>query len=292
MLEQARGKHVYDELTHGELVAHLQQHPARLRRRRLGRHAGVLRRASRGSRPRPPARCGRAAWSSSRSKRPQPTTETFHLEVHGRYCHAAPYVARVLSEAGLAPHIDRDVLRNESGRPVAGLVVRARKARATRVADGTPVMTITTPLGDDVLLFHGMHAREELGRLGEFHVDLLSPQGDIDLDEILGKNVTVQLALPDDSRAALQRLRDALLAGRPPRALLPLPRRASSPWLWFLTRTTDCRIFQEMTVPDILQAGVRRPRHGRRRVRADRRRTGSGPTACSTARPTSTSSAG
>ena len=25
------------------------------------------------------------------------------------------------------------------------------------------------------------------------------------------------------------------------------------PWLWFLTRTTDCRIFQDMTVPDIIK---------------------------------------
>ena len=25
------------------------------------------------------------------------------------------------------------------------------------------------------------------------------------------------------------------------------------PWLWFLTRTSDCRIFQEMTVPDIIK---------------------------------------
>ena len=24
------------------------------------------------------------------------------------------------------------------------------------------------------------------------------------------------------------------------------------PWLWFLTRTADCRIFQNMTVPDII----------------------------------------
>src|SRR5262249_34443616 len=24
------------------------------------------------------------------------------------------------------------------------------------------------------------------------------------------------------------------------------------PWLWFLTRTTDCRIFQNMTVPEII----------------------------------------
>ena len=25
------------------------------------------------------------------------------------------------------------------------------------------------------------------------------------------------------------------------------------PWLWFLTRTSDCRIFQNMTVPDIIK---------------------------------------
>src|SRR5690606_30893621 len=25
------------------------------------------------------------------------------------------------------------------------------------------------------------------------------------------------------------------------------------PWLWFLTRTSDCRIFQHVTVPDILE---------------------------------------
>ena len=60
------------------------------------------------------------------------------------------------------------------------------------------VMEIATPLGED-LLFHGMHAREEMGRLSEYQLDLLSPKNDIKLDDILGKNVTVKLALPDDS---------------------------------------------------------------------------------------------
>ena len=57
------------------------------------------------------------------------------------------------------------------------------------------VMEITTPLGADVLLFHAMHAREELSRVSEYQLDLLSLKDDIDLDEILGKNVTVKLAL-------------------------------------------------------------------------------------------------
>ena len=60
------------------------------------------------------------------------------------------------------------------------------------------VMEIATPLGDDVLLFHGMHAREEMSRLFEYQLDLLSREDDIKLDDILGKNVTIKLALPDD----------------------------------------------------------------------------------------------
>ena len=60
------------------------------------------------------------------------------------------------------------------------------------------VMEIVTPLGEDVLLFHGMSAREEMSRLFEYQLDLLSTKNDIKLDDILGKNVTIKLGLPDD----------------------------------------------------------------------------------------------
>ena len=49
-----------------------------------------------------------------------------------------------------------------------------------------------------MLLFHSMNAREEMNRLFEYHVDLLSARDDINLDEILGKNVTIKLALAQD----------------------------------------------------------------------------------------------
>jgi type VI secretion system secreted protein VgrG len=41
------------------------------------------------------------------------------------------------------------------------------------------------------------------------------------------------------------------------------------PWLWFLSRTADCRIFQDMTVPDIVKT-VFGTIDRRRHVRADR----------------------
>jgi len=62
----------------------------------------------------------------------------------------------------------------------------------------TPVISMTTPL-DDALLFHAMHGREELGRISDFEVSLLSEKPDVDIDAVLGKSVTINLSLPDDS---------------------------------------------------------------------------------------------
>jgi type VI secretion system secreted protein VgrG len=113
-------------------------------------------------------------------------------------------------------------------------------------------MEITTPLGEDVLMFLGMHGREELGRLSDFQVELLSERNDIDLDEILGQNVTVRMALSEDAsryfNGYVTRFGQHGTYGRYHRYSATV-----RPWLWFLTRTADCRIFQDMTVPDILR---------------------------------------
>jgi type VI secretion system secreted protein VgrG len=113
-------------------------------------------------------------------------------------------------------------------------------------------MEIKTPLGPEVLLFHAMHGREELSRLSEFQLDLLSLKHDIRLDDILGKNVTITLLLQDDSpryfNGYVTRFSQGATYGKYRRYHATV-----HPWLWFLSRTSDCRIFQEMTVPDIVK---------------------------------------
>jgi type VI secretion system secreted protein VgrG len=112
-------------------------------------------------------------------------------------------------------------------------------------------MDITTPLGPDVLLFHTMHAREELSRVGECRLDLLSLKNDIKLDDILGKSVTIKLALQDESmryfNGYVTRFSAGGSYGRYRRYYATV-----HPWLWFLSRTADCRIFQDKTVPEIV----------------------------------------
>jgi len=114
------------------------------------------------------------------------------------------------------------------------------------------LMQIKTPLGDDALLFHRMSAREELGRLSEFQVELLSPQAALDFDKILGQGVTVKLELPQDKtryfNGFVTRFVQRGMHGR-----YYIYHATVYPWLWFLTRTANCRIFQEKTVPDILK---------------------------------------
>ncbi|WP_277187844.1 type VI secretion system Vgr family protein [Caballeronia sp. BR00000012568055] len=113
-------------------------------------------------------------------------------------------------------------------------------------------MSIDTPLGQD-LLFHTLRGTVELGRLTRYDVLLLSPRGDIELRDVLGKHVTVHIALSGGGERLMPgyivAFRQEGLRGR-----LHQYRACIRPWLWFLTRRTNCRIFQSMTVQDIVKA--------------------------------------
>ena len=113
-------------------------------------------------------------------------------------------------------------------------------------------VAVNSSLGDDVLLFRRMVAHEELGRLFELHLEVLSEKHDIKFDDVLGTNMTVRLTLADSTERYFNgyvgSLRYQGTSGR--FALYAVVLR---PWLWFLTRTADCRIFQEQTVPDIVK---------------------------------------
>jgi type VI secretion system secreted protein VgrG len=114
-------------------------------------------------------------------------------------------------------------------------------------------MEIQTPLGDDVLLFHRMHAQEELSRSSEFHLELLTESSTvIKLDDILGKNVTVKVMLQDQSIRHFNGFVTRFAAGGRLGRYLRFT-AIVSPWAWFMTRTSDCRIFQDMTVREILE---------------------------------------
>jgi len=115
------------------------------------------------------------------------------------------------------------------------------------------IFELTTPLGKDVLLFRSMHGREELARLSEFDLSAVSTRSDIGPGDLLGKSVTVKVELRNRGgyryfNGYVTRFAQGGMVGRHYQYVLTV-----QPWLWFLTRTADCRIFQEKSVPEIVK---------------------------------------
>ena len=114
-----------------------------------------------------------------------------------------------------------------------------------------PPITLKSPVPAEDLLFHSMSASAGLSMLGETQLKLLSLKPDIKPEDLLGKPVTVTVQLADAKRhfhGYVTRFSTGLHQGK----YFAYQATVHS-WLWFLTRTADCRIFQDMTVPDIVK---------------------------------------
>src|SRR5262245_36701555 len=113
-------------------------------------------------------------------------------------------------------------------------------------------LSVTTPLGKDVLLLSAFTGHEEISRLFELRLDMLSEKDPIEAQEIVGTNVSFSVKLQDGTLRHFNGFVSRFSAGSSEAGV----RRYTAevvPWLWFLTRTADCRIFQDKTVPEIIE---------------------------------------
>lgn len=121
--------------------------------------------------------------------------------------------------------------------------------------DNRPI-TLTTPLGADVLLLARLSGSERLGQPFRYQLDLLSEKGDLDADRILGKAVAVSCPLPAGGERHFHGLvsdfTQLSYGERFHEYQLTL-----RPWFWFLSRTADCRVFQDLSVPEIFEKLVK-----------------------------------
>jgi type VI secretion system secreted protein VgrG len=112
-------------------------------------------------------------------------------------------------------------------------------------------IAITTPLGKDVLLLRGFSGSEAISQLFHFDLDLLSENDSIKFQDVVGKNVTLHVNTAEGPRH-FNGFISRFSQGSQDRRLTAYHAQMV-PWLWFLTRTADCRIFQNQKVPDIIQ---------------------------------------
>jgi predicted TPR repeat methyltransferase len=131
MLAQAQEKQLYDELLQTELTGYLRDHPNAFD---VIVSADTL--VSFGALKEVVAAAALALRNEgllifTLEHAVGESASDFRLQTNGRYIHARRYVERLLAGAGLTAEIAHAELRMESGVPVAGLVIRARKAMTT-----------------------------------------------------------------------------------------------------------------------------------------------------------------
>jgi len=115
-------------------------------------------------------------------------------------------------------------------------------------------LKIESPLGED-LVCRSFSGQEKLGRLFSYQLDLLSLNPNIQFQDIVGQRVTVSLELEDGDRyfdGYISEFRYMGTSGQ-----FAWYQATMKPWFWFLTRTSDCRIFQNQKVPDIIKSVFR-----------------------------------
>jgi len=114
------------------------------------------------------------------------------------------------------------------------------------------LITITTPLGDDVLLLKSFNGLEAISQLFHFSAELLSENHSIAFTDIVGKKVTLNIELSDKSNRHWNGYVSRFSwAGRDDR--FTRYQAEIVPWFWLLTRTADCQIFQQKTIPEIIK---------------------------------------
>jgi type VI secretion system secreted protein VgrG len=113
-------------------------------------------------------------------------------------------------------------------------------------------LELKTPLGADVLLLLAFSGTESLSRLFSYQLDLSSPNDSIAAKDIVGKKVSWSVSRFDQNPRYFAGIVSRFVAGALSRRKLRTYRAEVVPWTWLLTRTTDCRIFQNQNTPDII----------------------------------------
>jgi len=113
-------------------------------------------------------------------------------------------------------------------------------------------IAISSPLGADVLLFHRMHGSEQLGRLSEYRLELLSERNDILIQDVLGKSMSIRLDLPSGEKRYFNGI-VTKFCSTGWHGNLCTYEATIHPWLWLLTRSSNCRIFQDKSAVEIVK---------------------------------------
>jgi type VI secretion system secreted protein VgrG len=112
---------------------------------------------------------------------------------------------------------------------------------------------LKSTLGDDALLLESFSGYERVSTPFRYLLHVLSPDANIDMKALLTKPLVLSCDLPEEkirhTHGLISRMK-LLEVGEDGLAAYEIE---MVPWLWFLHQFHDCRIFQNKSVPDIIE---------------------------------------
>ena len=108
-----------------------------------------------------------------------------------------------------------------------------------------------TPLGTNTLALTTFNFNEELSAEFFGTVDCISSDFEIDAKSLLGKNVAIKLNLMEGERYFNAIVTEFHFTGSD--GTNANYRAVLKPWTWVMAQRTDCRIYQDMTAPEIIE---------------------------------------
>ncbi len=121
------------------------------------------------------------------------------------------------------------------------------------------LLNISTPLGEDFLLLNRLTATEEISALYEYEVELLHEEDapgfeptPIDVTKLLGQAVVIEISQRDDTKRTLSGIVTHFSQGHRD-VRFSYYYATIVPSVWLLTQISQSRIFQRLSVPDILK---------------------------------------
>jgi type VI secretion system secreted protein VgrG len=122
---------------------------------------------------------------------------------------------------------------------------------ATYTQAGRPLRVISS-LADDQLMLVGFRGEEGMSMIGGFSLELCSPTATLAAKDFLMQPMGVVIEASDGSKRYLNGIvRRFGMTGQ--NDDLTLYRAEIVPWLWYLSVVQDCKIFQNLSVPDIIE---------------------------------------
>jgi type VI secretion system secreted protein VgrG len=114
-------------------------------------------------------------------------------------------------------------------------------------------ISVSTPLGKDKLLLRSFRGEEQLSGLFQFSLEMQSEDPAIDFAAIVGKSATISIVLADGTTKYINGIVGRFVqAGGDSR--FSNYHADLYPWLWLLTMSRDCRIYQKKSVTEIVTA--------------------------------------